>query len=100
MSESKHTGGEWRSSSHSMTGAVWAGDEFIASVYPNGPDGWDGTTSHPRLAEMQANARLIAAAPDLLEALSELLDANSYYFPDGNPWGDKARAALAKAGEA
>lgn len=51
-----------------------------------------------RYEEGEANARLIAAAPDLLEALSELLDANSYYFPEKNPWGDKARAAIAKAG--
>ena len=33
----------------------------------------------------------------LLEALKELLEANSYYFPIGNPWGDKARAAIAAA---
>ena len=33
----------------------------------------------------------------LLEALKELVEANSYYFPVGNPWGDKARAAVAAA---
>ncbi len=44
-----------------------------------------------------ANARLIAAAPELLEALTEITDAYSFYFKEGNPWGDKARAAIAKA---
>ena len=48
--------------------------------------------------ENEANARLIAAAPDLLEALKEIVDA-----ADGAGWGQldpsfkKARAAIAKA---
>jgi hypothetical protein len=48
-------------------------------------------------ASAEDHARLIAAAPELLEALAGLLNAYSYYFPTGNPWGDKARAAIAKA---
>lgn len=37
-----------------------------------------------------------ACAPqdDVATALRELLDAYSFYFPPGNPWGDKARKAL------
>lgn len=31
------------------------------------------------------------------EALTERLEAYSYYFPPGNPWADKARAALSRA---
>ena len=48
--------------------------------------------------EMHANARLIAAAPELLEALKEIVDA-----ADGAGWEQldpsfkKARAAIAKA---
>jgi len=43
--------------------------------------------------EQRANARLIAAAPDLLEALTE------YFEPSGSgpQWRDKALAATAKA---
>lgn len=47
--------------------------------------------------DMIANAHLIAVAPELLESLTALLDAYSYYFPVGNPWADKGRAVLAKA---
>jgi hypothetical protein len=49
-------------------------------------------------AEMEANARLIAAAPDLLESLQEIVAA-----ADGAGWSQldatlaKARAAIAKA---
>ncbi|NLS19863.1 hypothetical protein HGP16_25320 [Rhizobium sp. P40RR-XXII] len=71
MSEAKHTKGVWTSDKRSMTGAVYAGDEFIASVYPNAPEGWDGRSEYHRIDEMRANARLIAAAPELLGALRE-----------------------------
>lgn len=64
MSERKHTPGPWRHEPDNRTGAVWAGEEFLASVFPT-PDGiWDGLTEWPREPEMKANARLIAAAPD------------------------------------
>lgn len=44
----------------------------------------------------EANARLIAAAPDLLAALKDLLDDIDEYV--GNKfWIDRARAAIAKA---
>ncbi len=44
----------------------------------------------------EANARLIAAAPDLLEALVEL-EAGSGSSPGANKRFSKARAAIAKA---
>lgn len=46
--------------------------------------------------EAKANARLIAAAPELLEALNDLLEQSGI---DGL-WADKARAAIAKATQA
>ena len=50
----------------------------------------------------EADARLIAAAPDLLEALQEALDDwDDTHFDEEYPhrieWADKARAAIAKA---
>lgn len=52
----------------------------------------------PFTAEAKANARLISAAPELLDALKEIIDA-----ADGGGWKaidpsfGKARAAIAKA---
>ena len=60
------------------------------------------TTEHGQ-EDSRANARLIAAAPELLEALRELVeDVESYGFahPDGGrfePCIDRALAAIAKA---
>ncbi len=41
-----------------------------------------------------ADARLIAAAPELLEALKEVYD---WCYPTDSAWANKARAAIAKA---
>ena len=51
----KHTSGEWKIQDDSPT-SVWAGGHYIAETYTDG----------------EANARLIAAAPDLLAALKAL----------------------------
>lgn len=56
-----------------------------------------------RLSECEANAHLIAAAPDLLSALKSCLsaiDQNAYLAPRGSSLDEafiKARAAIAKA---
>lgn len=51
--------------------------------------------------EMLANAHLIAAAPDLLEALDAALEAECRLMDYRPEWEDHARAAIAKAkGEA
>lgn len=48
--------------------------------------------------QQEANAALISAAPNLLEALRTLLDCAKYgdVFQDADAWND-ARAAIAKA---
>ncbi len=60
----------------------------------------------PHMAEPEANARLIAAAPELLKALERLLDATSCNFDDAlsavsecdiQEAREIARAAIAKA---
>ena len=77
----KYTQGQWTNNHH---GAIEAGDRVICRVL-------DGYTKDA-IKESIANANLIAAAPDLLEALEDIL-AN----PDSRYHQDKARAAIAKA---
>lgn len=65
--------------------AVHAGDKMIAAVYGDHPE-----CKHD--ARMQANARLIAAALDLLEALKALVERGT-----DSPEHRAAEAAIAKA---
>jgi FtsZ-binding cell division protein ZapB len=44
-----------------------------------------------------SHSHLHAENKVLRDALDDLLTANSYYFPVGNPWGDRARAALTRS---
>ncbi len=91
----KHTPGPWKFSAESIdpewSVVTTAGGSVIANV----------NDRHDQLA----NARLIAAAPDMLEALSKLMDLNDNSGPFGGEiledritraW-DAARAAIAKA---
>lgn len=50
-----------------------------------------------RAEEMKANARLMAAGPDLLEALIELADCGAEAWGEDRPCVKWARAAIAKA---
>jgi hypothetical protein len=64
---SAHTPGPW-TLGRDDDGAVYAGDEFIANAYGFYVDGAYTTTP-----ETVANARLIAAAPDLYRELAHLV---------------------------
>lgn len=58
----------------------------------------DRGSHETRVDEMHANARLIAAAPELLEALQDLLDlAVGHDLPCSDPERLAAREAIAKA---
>ena len=92
---SKHTPGPW----FAVGAQVEIEDDSVPDICTCDPQvmrqshlDW-----HPRTAE--ANARLIAAAPDLLEALEEALEDWDNDEPDfvRLEWADKARAAIAKA---
>jgi hypothetical protein len=102
---SKHTPGPWFVGE--ILGMVGAepnqtGQEYICDLYDTSYDigrewkeinqGDDGN------GMIKANARLISAAPDLLEALRELLDhVNAHCVTEGDC--NQAKAAIAKAEE-
>ena len=101
MSESKHTPGPWKVSPTDDTVVIDATGAEVAAIDGdyNDPDTWP---------QMEANARLIAAAPDLLDALQNLLDeAEDVFVCMADATGidrhnypsafKAARAALAKA---
>ncbi len=88
---SKHTPGPWKHTYMPRLSVIHG---------PNGEHVADtGAWRDDEHPEMRANAHLIAAAPDLLEAL-EVLIANAEVNYDARQWLDgkaKARAAIAKA---
>jgi hypothetical protein len=90
-----HTPGPWKAEKENAhTGQVATchgdGDGWWEIWSPNWGDGINA----------EANARLIAAAPELLEVLECILDISEDIIPLGS-CGEKARAAIAKAkGEA
>lgn len=89
----RHTTGPWKFG-HMMDGERW----WVGQEYDSLPVAFVDRHDWPE-AVVAANLRLIAAAPDLVEALKLFRD----HYPAGiNPWLDeactKARAALSKAG--
>ena len=81
---SGHTPGPWEQKGHK----IWAGRRHLA-------------TAHSWAEGQQANARLIAAAPDLLSSLIEMVNLSSKQFdhPRAMKARDKASAAIKKATE-
>ena len=85
----KHTPGPWKFYDDSNDGKtnrieIVAIGKTVARIYHSVP------------AEDLPNARLIAAAPDLLALLKELIDIEGPQ-PGTAAWADKVRAAIAKA---
>lgn len=108
MSESKHTPGPWsvphfaEPDTNCMCGYVLTGDMFgaVCTVHASGEgDDWQSHGDNPKFAEAVANAHLIAAAPDLLEALRDCLDRFVEAFPAASEYEPIKRgfAAIAKA---
>lgn len=78
--ETKHTKGEWEASQENMRASKywWQIRTGMGAVICNTPD---------NSSESEANAKLIAAAPDLLEALIKL--SSEYKFgADCGDWGN------------
>lgn len=91
MTISKHTPGPWMACN---AGTLW--DYFVWS------DAADKSVcnidySEQSAAEVEANARLIAAAPELLAALQALAEVALYRDGDCTAQLTTARAAIAKA---
>jgi len=99
MSTAKHTPGPW----HINRNSEWICD--IVTHHGELPDGskscWNIASISIRREEHQANAHLIAAAPDLLYVLKELLDMcqRQEDFNDDSDgcMFDRASAAISKA---
>ena len=87
---SKHTPGTWKAQKNH--GDLWirATDRYeesllIANVYETFEEG-----------QKEANARLIAAAPEMLEVLREAISAYSLTNYPKDHWSNKVRRLLAK----
>ena len=101
MSKKAHTPGPWHRNIKPARKypTVWAGrNTHIAAVVAGAPHG-SGNGETMSDEEMEANIDLIAAAPEMLEALERLLAAaDMTTFSDQFPQEcENARAALSKA---
>ena len=88
---SKHTPGPWRLNDNTK---YWKTNIFSITVRKHGVSSSTVANVPARatipVSEAWANARLIAAAPDLLEAVKAALS-------DDQPYIEKCKAAIAKA---
>ena len=90
----KHTPGPWRIEGYTrLIGGEVTGHTISHGVnnYRDGPEGYVCTTN----GTSEADARLIAAAPDLLEALQYVMSAHGEQLTDAF---EQAHKAIAKAG--
>jgi hypothetical protein len=93
--ESGHTPGPWV-----LIRCGGRDDSAVATIEPapetmETPNYWTVASANPLRDEWQANARLIAAAPDLLEAAKEALE--ELYRVSPSRAAPKLRAAIAKS---
>ena len=86
----KHTTGPWNVGTGENSDSVMAKGYFIATCHDAA-----GYDSDDRTIEY--NAKLIAAAPDLLEALQSALQTAKFEKHAARPWHHEARAAIKKA---
>ena len=92
---SKHTPGPWRINGNNMFRWIVADSEVFTHSDDVNRSAYGGNMVCESVHE--ANARLIAAAPELLEALKELMVAADRVSAEPVTRLGKARAAIAKA---
>lgn len=94
----KHTPGPW----HTKAGLTQMCDDDATTVARGRPHGNDGAfwwifSPAETHGDAEADARLIAAAPELLAALQALMGRGLEYRLNGFPEVAAARAAISKA---
>jgi hypothetical protein len=93
MSDAKHTPGPWTASATDVLQG-WQSDSAHRKVICRGErDAYSGVIE----AEQLANARLIAAAPELLEALKAVQQERDFIVRCGDHIQGVVDAAIAKA---
>jgi hypothetical protein len=102
MSEIKHTPGPWGVSAISPNIVVQHDFMGATNVQVGSASGYTGSPFFPSDEEAIANARLIAAAPELLEALKEAIETIKFLSTRDNSWGEQIvcedlQAIVAKA---
>lgn len=90
----KFTPGPWHVKPNSIGGPAVGPEEAVVADIRTYGGPHVGGQQHPQTA---ANARLIAAAPELLEALHEMVDLVGMAIPFDGPQQRKARKAIARA---
>lgn len=94
MTNAHHTPGPWGITKHEDCEAsiITAGHESIAFVYIDDND-------KPATENNKADARLISAAPELLEALQSIIAEAIEHWPDAENWPaiEDAKTIIAKA---
>lgn len=85
MSKVKHTPGPWETINLDVYSSAWTGVKVADCYIPRPAGVYDA-------GECEANARLISAAPDLLEMCKQALNPQDHH----NFWVD-LKAAIAKA---
>jgi hypothetical protein len=96
MSEIKHTPGPWGVSSQSPRIIKKYDDLGETNVILGSASAYPQSGFFESDESAIANARLMAAAPELLELLLELVDIEGPQ-PGNAAWGEKVHAAIAKA---
>ena len=92
--ETKHTPGPWKSEGYGIWSSVGGENRRVACTeYDRGEGPYKVKTEQ----EAVSNARLIAAAPDLLAALIELLDQAGEVYPHFESERGQANIAQARA---
>jgi len=90
---SKHTPGPWEAVKRNDG----YGDSYMLVQTVQEPGGWEIADVRADVPCHKANARLISAAPELLEALEALIEeTDPMQLNAGEPW-CRVRAAIAKA---
>ena len=100
---SKHSRGPWEwdveyRDAYTHSGGHYSARASYTSVFMDEGNDFDGENrAEVHGPNQEANARLIAAAPDLLAELKHLLEAYLVTYGEDCPAVERTRAAIAKA---